>query len=227
VSRRRRLSPRGAAVALAAGPMAFVTAWAVLGTGRPGYSPRHTTISHLAEKGASSAPGMTLGFLAFAVLVPLGSRTIERVTGSAGARRAAIGAGAGSLGVAAFALNYSTAGDRLHVAAASITYVSMVLIPLLGARSLARAGRRGRVISLVVAAWSALALATSAGATDAGGLQRLGLTLVDLWLIGVAVLALADPAGGAAQGQNQVPGSDRPLPAGVVDGRPGQGLPRT
>ena len=225
MTRRRRLSPRGAAVALAAGPLAFVTAWAVLGTGRPGYSPRHTTISHLAEKGASSAPGMTLGFLAFAVLVPLGSRTIERVTGSAGARRAAIGAGAGSLAVAAFALGYSTAGDRLHVAAASVTYGSMVLIPLLAARSLAHAGRRGRVLSVVVGAWSALALAASAGAVDAGGLQRLGLGLVDLWLVVVAVIALGDPAlgGGRQDGFTD----DAPLPAGVIEGRPGQGLPRT
>jgi len=95
--------------------------------------------------------------------------------------------GLATLGVAAAPLGRSTAGDGVHGVFAGTGYVTLALTPLLAAGPLRRA-RRSTLANLSVAA-GVLAglslLATTAGAAD-GLFQRLGLTIVDVWIVATA-----------------------------------------
>jgi hypothetical membrane protein len=166
------------------GPAAFVAAWSILGATRAGYDPVRDPISRLAEEGASTRAAMTAGFLVFGMGVPLfGIALRRRLGGHAGT--AAIATGLATIGVAAFPLGPGT--DTDHAVAATAGYVTLAAVPLLAAGRLRGAPRAA---SLVTGLVSAACLVATTFVPTVGLFQRIGLTVVDAWIV-VAAVALA------------------------------------
>jgi hypothetical protein len=95
--------------------------------------------------------------------------------------------GIATLGVAALPLD-GWAGDPAHAVVAGVGYVTLAATPLLAARPLADLGyRRAAVASRAVGVTALACLAGTTVADRSGLLQRLGLTLGDLWLVAAAV----------------------------------------
>lgn len=184
--------PLGAACGIVA-PVVFVGGWAVLGTRAAGYEPLEDAISLLAREGAPTRPAMTLCFAVFGLLLPIWAWTLAARLGVPALRPVVTTAGLATLAVAALPLSREggQGQDAAHAVAALTGYLAMVLTPLVAAR-----GLRGpsRTASLLVAAVAAVAL-TGSVATGSGGLQRLGLTVVDAWHVALAgtVLRAARP----------------------------------
>jgi hypothetical protein len=169
-----------------AGPVAFVTAWSVLGAVKKGYSPIEDPISRLAAVGASTRPFMTAGFAAFGAGVGLYASALrDGLSGPASV--AAWTTAAASLGVAALPLNAEL--DGAHAAAAGLAYASLAATPLLGARALARGGNKAAAAASVgCGVVCGAALAASAVAGNRVGLwQRVGLSTGDVWIVATAL----------------------------------------
>jgi hypothetical protein len=132
---------------------------------------------------------MTAGFICFGVAVPVFALALRReLPGPAWV--AALTSGIATLGVAAFPLHVSRAVGRLHGAFAEIGYLALALVPLLASRTLMRLGhRRSAYASMTIAATSGVCLAAIAQGTAKGLFQRVGLTVVDAWLV-VAAIAM-------------------------------------
>lgn len=158
------------------GPAAFITAWAVLGARREGYSPVDDPISRLAALGASTRPAMTAGLLGFAVGVGAFSTTLPRRPAIAAAVTAAA-----SVGIALTPLD-SSLGGAPHAVAAGTAYASLAALPIVGSRSAV-----GRATG-VLCGGLLLASIVAPGAT--GALQRAGLTVGDAWIVAAAVARL-------------------------------------
>ena len=168
------------------GPLAFVGAWSVLGATRRGYDPIRDPISRLAEIGADTRPAMTAGFLVFGVTVPLfGLALRRRLPGHAGT--AAVATGLATIAVAAFPLSPGPGPDRAHAVAATAGYLTLAAVPLLAAPHLRGAARAA---SVAVGSVSGACLAATAAGSAVGLFQRLGLTVVDAWIV-VAAVAMA------------------------------------
>jgi hypothetical protein len=154
------------------GPAAFVGAWAVGGLVAEGYSPVDDAISRLAAVGATTRPLMTAGFLVFGAGMAgfaAGLRSVQ----DGPAWVAALAAGGCTAAVAAVPLDGGHAG-----------YVALVAVPLLMARTL----DRGRPVAVATAAAAGGILAASVAVDGPNGLlQRLGLTLLDVWVATTAV----------------------------------------
>lgn len=166
--------------------MAFVGTWATLGTRFPGYDPTQDAISRLAADGAPDQAWMTAGFVAFGIGVPLFAVALrDALPGPAWAT--AMATGLATLGVAALPLD-GWAGDTAHGVAAGIAYVTLAATPLLAAGPLARLGRRRAAVGSRILGVASLACLGATTLDDrAGLLQRLGLTLGDIWLVAAAV----------------------------------------
>ena len=164
-----------------AGPAGFVGAWLVGGLARDGYDPVSTTISRLAEQGASTAPLMTGGFVWFGLLVAAFATQLR----PRALQLSATTSGLATLLVAAAQLSPGggTTGDRVHYAAAAVGYVAQAASPLVGAGALPHPAASR---SVAVAAGASLA-GSLLDAGRAGLWQRLGLGLVDVWFAVVAV----------------------------------------
>lgn len=187
--------PRTVAAACGiAAPLAFIGAWLAGGLRADGYDPLADAISQLAREGAPTRALMTTGFVVFGVLLPVWAWRLGRELGSRTVRNAAVVAGVATLGVALLPLTREggQAQDGWHAVAAGVGYVAMALTPLLAAAPLRRLGHeRAAGTSMVVGMVSALALVGTVLVVDrSGGLQRLGLTIVDLWHVAVAVWVL-------------------------------------
>ena len=169
------------------GPAAFISAWSIGGLAATHYSAIDDAISHLAEIGAPTRPFMTAGFIVFGVGLPIYSVALrEALPGWSWLTAAATGLA--TLGVAAAPLGRSASGDTLHGVFAGAGYVTLALTPLLAAGPLRRAGRSALArVSIAVGAAAGISLLATT-ATDLNGLfQRLGLTVVDLWVVATAV----------------------------------------
>jgi hypothetical membrane protein len=170
---------RAGATLQIAGVTSFVLAWSVLGAIRNGYNPLDDAISQLAELGAPNRELMTAGIVAF------GAGSIAFAPSLGGRAGLALAtAGVGSLGVAAFPCTEGCPGagevtDTGHAIAAGIHYVAFVLTPVLASRK-----RSAKIASIVAGA--ALA-AHVLGVGPNGLMQRLGLTVLDAWIVGAAV----------------------------------------
>ena len=176
-----------------AGPAAFVGAWAVAGALTDGYDATRQAISELAAEGAATRPLMTAGLVGFGVLVPFFAGRLGSALGSRGVRWAVTVAGLGTLAVAAVPLTGEGGRpqDVAHAVAAGTGYAGMALAPLLGGRALRRRGAAGAALaSYAVGAVSAAALVGSVVAEGGGGLQRVGLTVVDAWYAVAALVLL-------------------------------------
>ena len=156
------------------GPTAFVAAWAIAGARREGYSPVDDAISRLAEHGASSRPLMNAGFVTFGIAVPTFALAARQSLG-APAATALVVAGISTLGVAATPLGPGP--DTAHGVLAGIGYVAMAAAPILADR------RRGAIVSAIAAA---SLVATTIGPAH-GLFQRLGLGVVDAWIVVAAL----------------------------------------
>lgn len=183
-----------AAVCGIVAPLAFIGAWLVGGLRTEGYDPLADAISQLAREGAPTRALMTSGFVVFGLLLPVWACRLGRELGSRAVRTAAVVAGVATLGVALLPLTGEggQSQDVGHAVAAGIGYVAMALTPLLASRPLRRMGYgRAAGSSAVVGMVSAVALVGTVLVVDrSGGMQRLGLTVVDLWHVGVAVWVL-------------------------------------
>jgi hypothetical membrane protein len=169
------------------GPAAFVAAWAVLGSGREGYSPVVDAISQLAEVGAPTRPKMTTAMILDGVgITTYGISLFE--DGSRIAANCAIVAGIATLGAGAFPLGPPLSG-RIHGVFAVVGYAGVVATPIAAAPGLWRQGRR-RVAALAVltgAVSGALLFASLRGGPRRGLLQRAGLTVGDVWIAASAI----------------------------------------
>jgi hypothetical membrane protein len=178
------------------GPSFFIADWAVLGARAKNYSPVHDAISELARMHAPTRPAMTAGFLVFGVALPTYAVALrDALPGRAWQFAAANGIA--TLGVATFALGTPTSGD-IHGAFAALAYASLAAVPITA--SLALRDRRpswlARASIVTGIACGAALLASVVGPAHVHGLlQRVGLTIGDLWLIAsaAAMLQSADP----------------------------------
>ncbi|TAL20966.1 MAG: DUF998 domain-containing protein [Frankiales bacterium] len=187
-------------------PLAFVGAWLVGGLVTDGYDPLADAISRLAREGAPTRALMTTGFVVFGLLLPMWAVRLGRELGSSAVRNAAVVAGLATLGVALLPLTREGGQpqDVGHAVAAGIGYAAMALTPLLAVGPLRRIGQdRAAGTSLVVGALSALALVGTVLVVDrGGGLQRLGLTVVDLWHVAAATWVLRRRPAGSTRAQD-------------------------
>ncbi len=179
----------GAACGIA-GPIAFVGGWLVNGLRTDGYDPLSDAISQLAREGAPTRAAMTACFVAFGVLVPVWAKTVSEELAVPALRPVVTVAGLATLGVALLPLSREGGGtqDVLHAVAAGTGYLAMAATPFVAAT-----GLRGpaRLASTAVGLVSAGALVGTLVVDGSGGLQRLGLTVVDAWHVVVAALVLA------------------------------------
>jgi Protein of unknown function (DUF998) len=176
------LSPATRRLALGGivGVAGFVAAWALRGATRAGYSPLHDAISELAAAGAPGRGWMTAGFVTFGIGVPLYALALRQALAGA-AWLSAVAAGVCTLAVAAAPLGDA---DLAHQVAAGSGYVALVLVPLLAAPRLRDRGEdRAAAASLAVGAVAAVALAASLLDPWHGASQRLGLGVVDAWIV--------------------------------------------
>lgn len=182
------------------GPTGFVAAWAIGGATTKGYSPVDDAISRLAATGADTRGLMTAGFVCFGVGVPVYGLTLRRELPGR-AWLAAVASGSATLGVAAFPLDVSSTIDRVHGGFAVAGYITLAMVPLLASRTLWRQGhRRATAASLIVAMTSGACLAATAVGPAHGLFQRLGLTIVDGWLVASAIAFRDQNSGSSHQG---------------------------
>jgi len=172
------------------GPLAFVGAWAIAGLTTKGYSPVDSAISDLAAVGASTRLLMTTGFVVFGIgLVGFGFALRTTLDGNAWI--AALATGGCTIGVAANPLGGWTP-DAVHATFAGLGYASLVALPLLASRPLARRGyRAGARVSVVIGATSGVCLLASTLGPAHGLWQRLGLTTGDVWIVTIATAIVA------------------------------------
>lgn len=186
-----RRAALGLGLGLAAGPVAFVSAWALAGWRTPGHSPVHDAISRIAAVGAPERALMTAGFVAYGASLLVGTIAARR-TVLARAVPALVVNGLATWAVAALPLDRSAPVDLAHGVAATAGYVSLAAVPALAAGPLAVSGRRrAAVLSVAVAVAIGAGMALTAVADARGLAQRAGLGIGDAWLVvaGVAVAA--------------------------------------
>jgi hypothetical membrane protein len=164
------------------GPATFVATWAVLGATSPGYDPTRQAISRLAAVGASSRPAMTAGLVVLSAGMGLYAAALRpsRTWILAAANSAT------TLGVAALPLG--SRYDDAHGAVAALSYLTLAAVPLAAAPGLP--GRALRAGALAAGAVSGLCLVGTALVDRVGLLQRLGLTVAQLWVV-LSALRLA------------------------------------
>jgi hypothetical membrane protein len=185
---------RRAALGGIVGPIGFILAWALTGAVTSGSSPLHDAISRLAAVHASTRAAMSCGFVVFGVGVSLYARAL-RVAIAGWAWLSVFVSAVTTLGVAAVPLDQSPSWDAVHGVFAGIGYLALAATPLLAARPLRRAGRVGWArASVLVGVTAGLCLALTTAGPLHGLFQRLGLTIVDAWIVVTAVHIRYDAA---------------------------------
>ena len=183
-----RLTDPLAAGAAAAGLVTATAAWVVAGARTPGFDPVVKSLSQLQRSGADTRPLMTAGLTALGVgllaAAPVLGRALQRDGRPSRLGRALLAlAGAATLTGAAFPLaaDRGLPQDLPHMASATVGYVCVCLLPLLGGRRLR--GRAATASYVVGAVTSAAMLGTLPLDAVSGALQRLGLTLGTGWAV--------------------------------------------
>lgn len=130
---------------------------------------------------------MTTGFVFFGFLVPLFARAVKLSVNRSAAIALSVTALA-TLGVALTPLDRSEAVDGWHSLFAGLGYLALGAAPVFAWPQLRVDGRRTLgFVGLVAAAIAAVSLPLSLTDYPTGLFQRLGLTAVDLWIIGLAL----------------------------------------
>jgi len=171
------------------GPSAFITAWAVGAfTNDRQLSAIDDAISQLAHVDSNTRWLMTTGFITFGVGVWLFAVSARSTLGAPTA--AFLGATAAStLAIALLPIGASDTIDQLHGIAAAAGYLTLIGAPLAARGSLRRLGaHRLASAGVAAAAVAAVSLGASLALPTTGAFQRLGLTVVDAWIITTATL---------------------------------------
>lgn len=171
------------------GPTAFVAAWGVGGIiDDRQLSPIDDAISQLAHVDAGTRWLMTAGFLLFGLGVGLFAVAARPLLGAA-TSFAYLTAAVSTAVVAGFPLGRSVVQDRLHGLAAGIGYLAFVCAPIFAFGGLVRLDRRQfATTGVVVSAIAGVMLAVSSTSAPTGLTQRLGLTVLDAWTIGLSII---------------------------------------
>lgn len=167
-----------------AGPVAFISAWALLGGRADRYDPTQDAISDLAALGAPSRPAMTAGLLALGAGMTLYGVALRPH------RMWVLPVLNGMTAVAVAALPLGGAYDRAHGVAAGLGYLTLAALPVVGGRHLRPLWARVSVVTGLVS--GACLLATVLVPRD-GLFQRLGLTVAHVWVVVSAVSLLRSP----------------------------------
>lgn len=170
------------------GPCVFIADWAILGARAKNYSPVSDAISELARMHAPTRPAMTAGFLVFGAALPTYAVALRQALPGPAWKFAAAN-GVATLGVAAFSLGTPTSGD-IHGVFAGLAYASLAATPIAASVVLHRNGHQALArTSIATGLACAAALVASVVGPDHvhGLLQRVGLTIGDLWLITSAI----------------------------------------
>jgi hypothetical membrane protein len=170
------------------GPAVFIGAWSLSAavTDRE-YSSIDDAISRLAAVGADTRLLMTAGFVGFGVALPVYASALRRVVAGP-AWLTAAATGIATLAVAATSLEHSATVDTLHGVVAGIGYVTIAATPLLAARPLLLQDHRVLGgLGLVAGVVSAISLVLTTTGLPTGLLQRVGLTVADIWIATSAV----------------------------------------
>jgi len=180
-------SVRRAALGGVVGPVAFVSAWAVLSVVKARYSVLHDPISDLAGVHASTRPFMTAGFVVFSIALCCYAWALRAALGGPAWITAAT-TGLATLGVAAFPLHHSSTVDHVHGAFAGIGYVTLAATALLCIAPLRRRGHHVWARAATAAGGvSGVALALTLTGSFHGLFQRTGLTAGDAWVVASAL----------------------------------------
>ena len=174
------------------GPCIFIAAWVVGGLLLSGYSPVDQHISDLAAVDASTRWLMTLGFAAFALGVGVAVLPLRRLIGWPAAVALGINA-ALMIGIALTPTGGSLDMDRVHAVLALLLYASLAAIAPLAAMSLRRHGAIIALSSLAVGVVALTFLSASLGEAKSGLLQRMGMTITDVWLIAIGIAGVTGP----------------------------------
>jgi hypothetical membrane protein len=178
------------------GPVAFVGGWLIAAAIRPGYSSVQEQISQLARLGAPHRALMTAAFIGFGVTVPAFAPVLDDSLGTGRVLACTLSlAGLATLGVAAVPLSRSGGGleDVAHGTFATLGYIGMALSPMTGAVAFYR---RHQFTAAGVSGAAGIVSAASLAATPfvsthIGLFQRLGLGVVDAWLVVMAISILS------------------------------------
>lgn len=187
------LTDRRRALAAAGGLVVATTAWVLAGLRTPGYDPVEKSLSQLQRTGTNTRPLMTLALAAFGLGMLAAAPVLGRALRLRAARRVLEAAGVATLVGAAFplAVDKGLPQDLPHMAAATVGYVCVSVLPLLGGWRLHRLGRRraGTVSYATGIVTTAAMLGTVPLHDVSGGLQRAGLTLGTGWAVAVVLAA--------------------------------------
>jgi hypothetical membrane protein len=184
---------RTSLVAGITGPLAFILAWVIAGILRDGYDPITDAISRLAESGAPQRWIVTTGMIAFGLATLLFARGPAGETSPA-TRWFLVVAGFSSVAVAAFPCTAgcpgvgSTAVDTAHVIAAGVHYIALTNAPLSIWAAKRGEGGYPRFCLIVGGAAGIALLCQAVGVGPNGLMQRIGLTLNDVWMITTVVI---------------------------------------
>ena len=184
-----RRGDRARALAGAGGVVALTAAWAGAGLTTTGFDPVRQSISQLQRDGTATGAVMTTAFVAFAAGGLLFAPVLRRRLGRAPAVVLAVACVA-TLGAAASPLGEVRGGaqDVLHLTFGSTGYLSLSVLPLLGAWHLRG---RARVASYGLGAVASVCLLGTVPADAvSGALQRAGFLAGHLWLLGACVAVL-------------------------------------
>jgi hypothetical membrane protein len=184
---RLSVAERRAALGGVVGPIGFILAWTLTGVVTSGYSPLHDAISRLAAVHASTRVTMSCGLVVFGIGVSLYARALRAAIPGRAWLSVFVSALA-TLGIAAVPLDQSPSWDTVHGLFAGIGYLALAATPLLAALPLRRAGHIGWVrASVVVGVTAGICLALTTAGPLHGLFQRLGLTIVDAWIVVTAI----------------------------------------
>ena len=153
----------------AAGILAFIAAWALLGAGTTRYDPTREAISRLAATGASTRWAMTAGLVALGAGMGLYGVALR----PSPVWLLPVANGITALAVAALPLDAGY--DTAHGVAAGLGYMTLAAIPA--------AVTGGRPAAVAVSVVSALCLLASVLVDRDGLFQRAGLTVAHLWVV--------------------------------------------
>lgn len=184
---------RARAAAGAGGVVVLTATWVSAGLRTDGFDPVRQSISQLQREGTPTGTALTAAFVAFAGGALLAAPVVGHRAGGA-PRLAVVAVALATLGAAASPLGEVRGGaqDALHLAFGATGYLSLSVLPLLAARRLTG---RARAASYALGGLASLCLLGTVPADAvSGALQRVGFLAGHLWLAGLCVAVLRDPA---------------------------------
>lgn len=158
----------------------FAATWGVVGALTPRYDEVQEPISRLAQTHAPYRPVMVVALLAVGLVLPVWGWVLARELHLPALRVVATTSGTGVVGLTLVPLDED---EAVHSLFGLAVYVSFSLLPLLGCRAVRSV--RVRHGSRLLGVLTALAFALSVQGVCTGLFQRLGLTAVQVWLVGL------------------------------------------